>query len=362
MKLFADDGAVLEELALKVAADLATIRGVVDVNPGITPAGDALVVRVDRDRAALEGVEPDALASSLSDLVAGNVTTGIARGEKVVNVRVWIPENARDGVWNLDHLLLHAPDGHRFPVSRIASVTRVSGQPQINRDDLKRMAAVTGRISGRDLGSTIRDVRALLDGKEVLPPGVYYELGGLYEQQQIAFRGLLAVLAAAVVLVFLVLLLLYERFAVAVAVLLTTGLAFGAVCIGLWVTGTELDISAMMGLTMIVGIVTEVSIFYVTETRELAATLDDPRRLLVEAGKNRMRPIAMTTLAAFFALLPLALGIGEGSGMLRPLAIAIDAGLIAQLPLVLLILPVLIQLLSRRGGEATVMSGAAASR
>jgi CzcA family heavy metal efflux pump len=353
VKLFADDGAVLSELAPRIADELGKIPGVVDVNPGITPAGDALVVRVDRDQAALEGVDPETVAQSLSDLVAGSVTTSLSQGEKVINVRAWIPESARAGVWDLEHLLLHAPDGHRFPVSRIATVTRVSGQPQINRDDLKRMAAVTGRIAGRDLGSTIRDVRALLDGKGILPEGVYYRLGGLYEQQQIAFRGLLAVLAAAVLLVFLVLLFLYERFAIAFAVLLTTGLALSAVYIGLWLTGSELDISAMMGLTMIVGIVTEVSIFYVTEARDLERTIADRPRRLVAAGRNRMRPIAMTTLAAFLALLPLALGIGEGSGMLRPLAIAIEAGLVAQFPVVLLVLPVLLHLFDRKQQTAT---------
>jgi len=351
VKLFADDGAVLAELAPKIAAQIGQIAGVVDVNPGIKPAGDALVVRVDRDRAALEGVDPEAVARSLSDLVSGSVTTSLAQGEKVVDVRAWIPQSARGGVWDLERLLLHAPDGHRFPVSRIASVTRVSGQPQIDRDDLKRMAAVTGRIAGRDLGSTIRDVRALLQRKGTLPAGVYYQLGGLYEQQQIAFRGLVAVLAAAVLLVFFVLLFLYERFAVAVAVLLTTGLTSSAVFLGLWVTGTELDISAMMGLTMIVGIATEVSIFYVTEARELEDSIDDRPRRLVEAGKNRMRPIAMTTLAAFLALLPLALGIGEGSGMLQPLAIAIEAGLAAQFPVVLLVLPLLLHLFAGRQGQ-----------
>ncbi len=206
------------------------------------------------------------------------------------------------------------------------------------------MAAVTGRISGRDLGSTLRDVRAALAEPGLLPAGVYYRLGGLYEQQQIAFRGLMAVFAAAVMLVFLVLVFLYERFRMALAMLLTTALALAAVYLGLWLTGTEVNIASMMGLTMIVGIVTEVSIFYVTEYREQAAVAD-VRQRLVAAGRNRMRPIAMTTLAAILALAPLALGIGHGAGMLQPLAVAIEAGLVAQMPLTLLVLPVLLRVM-----------------
>jgi multidrug efflux pump subunit AcrB len=151
-------------------------------------------------------------------------------------------------------------------------------------------------------------------------------------------------LAAAVLLVFALLVFLYERFRVAGAMLGTTLLAGTAVFLGLWLTGTELNFTSMMGLTMVVGIVTEVSIFYFSEYRELAA-VTDPVARLIEAGKNRMRPIAMTTLAAILALMPLALGLGQGSAMEQPLAIAIIAGLTVQLPLALVVLPALLAML-----------------
>jgi multidrug efflux pump subunit AcrB len=105
-----------------------------------------------------------------------------------------------------------------------------------------------------------------------------------------------------------------------------------------------MNITSMMGMTMIVGIVTEVSIFYYSEYEDITDE-DDPFVRLIRAGKDRMRPIAMTTLAAIFALLPLALGIGQGAAMQQPLAIAIIAGLCVQLPLVLVVLPGLLVLL-----------------
>jgi multidrug efflux pump subunit AcrB len=194
------------------------------------------------------------------------------------------------------------------------------------------------------MGSTIRDIKKTLDQPAFLPSGVYYSLGGLYAQQQIAFRGMVAVFTAAVTLVFLLLIFLYERFRVALAMLCTTLLAVSAVFIGLWFTGTELNITSMMGMTMVVGIVTEVSIFYFSEFRELHKHADTTLRF-IEAGVNRMRPIAMTTLAAILALMPLALGFGQGSAMQQPLAIAIIAGLTVQLPLALIVLPVLLEIL-----------------
>jgi multidrug efflux pump subunit AcrB len=103
-----------------------------------------------------------------------------------------------------------------------------------------------------------------------------------------------------------------------------------------------------MGLTMIVGIVTEVGIFYASEYRDLPV-YEDKANTLILAGKNRMRPIAMTTLATILALLPLALGIGQGSAMQRPLAIAIISGLLAQFPLVLVVLPVFLSVYWRHG-------------
>jgi multidrug efflux pump subunit AcrB len=362
IKLFCDDQQTLEELAPKIAGEIGKINGVVEVRDGIVLAGDALEISVDRVKASLEDVDPDSVTRMLADMLDGAVTTQIQRGPKLIDVRVWLPVSWRETTNAIPDLMLRAPDGHKFPLKRIATATTLTGQPEITRDNLKRMLAVTGRISGRDMGSAVADVKARLNQRGTLPAGVTYELGGLYQQQQIAFRGLVLVVLAAVSLVFLLLLFLYESFRVALALLLTTLLAMTAVFMGLWLTGIELNISAIMGMTMIVGIVTEVGIFYFSEYREIASpesVVPNPtpgeqsvnaaelrrhqqeQRIarLILAGNNRLRAIAMTTLAAILALLPLALAIGQGSAMQQPLAVAIIAGLSIQLPLVLIVLP-----------------------
>jgi len=172
-------------------------------------------------------------------------------------------------------------------------------------------------------------------GADMLRPLVIAVIGGLCEQQQIAFRDLTVILIAAILLVFLLLLFLYESFRVAFAMLLVPLFAVAGVFFGLWVTGTEFNITSRMGMTMIVGIVTEIAIFYYSEFRSLPASDDR----LILAGINRMRAISMRAFAAILALLPLALGIGHGSAMQQPLAIAIISGLIFSLPLVLIALP-----------------------
>lgn len=345
VKLFFDAPRPLEETARQVAKRLQSVPGIVGVRDGINPAGDALDIRVDKIRAALEGLDAEAATSLMRDALSGTVTTQVQKGPKMIGVRVWVPETMRDTELDIPRLLLRAPDGHLFPLGRIATVTEVTGRPQISRENLKRMVAVTGRISGRDLGSVMKDVKSVM-AAEQLPRGMYYELGGTYRQQQIAFAGLQRVFAAAVGLVFLLLLYLYESFRVAAAIMAIPLLAVAAVFIGLCVTGIELNISAIMGMTMIIGIVTEVAIFYFSEYFDLLPELGH-RRAAVQAGINRFRPIAMTTLAAILTLLPLAFAMGQGSAMQQPLAVAIISGLVVQLPLVLLVMPVLFDRLSR---------------
>lgn len=169
----------------------------------------------------------------------------------------------------------------------------------------------------------------------------------MYQQQQIAFAGLTRVFAAALGAEFVLLLFLYERFWLPVVIIGCSLLSTTAVFTGLWLTGVKLNITALMGMTMIIGIGTEMAIFYVSEYVSLADIVE-PRLALRQASVDRLRPITMTTLAAILTLLPLALAIGQGSGLQQPLAIAIIAGLMLQYPMVLLVMPTLIGLTLKR--------------
>ncbi|MDP9123465.1 MAG: efflux RND transporter permease subunit [Pseudomonadota bacterium] len=356
VKLFSDNPSQLAALANDVAARLGKVSGVVDVRNGINAAGDALVIKVDRAKAALEGVDPATVAQSTTDGLTGNVATQMLVGVKTVGVRVVTPAGLRRNADDVSAMLIRAPDGHLFPLNRIATVETVTGQPEIGKENLKRMIAVTARIEGRDLGSVMTDVKKMMSAAGVVPAGVHVVYGGLYAQQQIAFSGLLKVFAAAAALVFILLLFIYERFSVAIAIVATSLLSVSAVFIGLWLTGIELNITAMMGMTMVIGIVTEVGIFYFSEQREVeeGRSLHDS---MVLAGQNRMRPIAMTTIAAILTLLPLAFALGQGSEMQQPLAVAIISGLVVQLPLVLLAMPAF-HVLMRRERTQSAAAGA----
>ncbi len=347
VKLFGDDAAALRRLAPQIAERLAGVPGVVEVFDGVVVAGDAIKTTVNRTRAAIDGLDAETVTRQIRDQIGGSVVSEIQAGEKVIGVRIWSPADRRRSIQPIQELRIRAADGHYVPLRRIATIDVEEGQAQVVRENLKQMVACTARIEGRDLGSTLRDVQAAI-APVTLPAGVYAEYGGLYREQQQSFRDLLVVFVGAVALVTLLLLFLYERVAVVLSVLITTLLSTSGVFVGLWVTGTELDISSMMGLTMIVGIVTEVAIFYFAELGL------DPRpepAALILAGRMRMRPILMTSGIAIFALMPLALGIGAGSAMQTPLAIAIISGLILAVPLVLFLMPALYLVFGRTGSN-----------
>lgn len=352
VKLFGDNPTDLETAARSTAKALGTLPGIVDVKNGLNPAGDALLMSVDPVKAAVEGMTPAAVAQQVGTLGNGEIAAQLPRGPKTVGVRVWLPPGGRQSLNALGRLRIDGTDGRAFALSRVAKFSEVSGQPEVTRDNLKRLVAVTARIDGRDLGSAVSDVKRLLDKPGNLPPGIYYALGGLYEQQQIAFRGLAIVLVAAVALVFTLLLFLYERVRVALVVLAMPLLALPAVFVGLWIAHVDVNISAMMGMTVVVGIVTEVAIFFVSELQVHLKTHGLVEAIAL-ARSQRLRPIVMSALAALLTLMPLALAIGQGSEMQQPLAIAIVAGLLLEVPLVLVVLPVLLRFVLRSSVDPT---------
>jgi CzcA family heavy metal efflux pump len=353
VKIFGDDPAVLNEIAPKVAEAIMAVPGVTEIRDGVVIAGDAFDIRVDPLKAGLEGLTPDAVSTQVEAYLSGTVATQVRNVDRTIDVRVWVPPTLRANPNDIRELRLNAPDGHQVPLNRIAQITLLTGQPEINRDNLKPMTAVTARIVGRDLGSTAAEVKAVLDKSGLFTQGTYFEMGGLYAQQQIAFRGLIAVLIAAFALVFALLIFLYERLMLAILIILMPLSAMAAVFMGLWITGIELNISAMMGMTMVVGIVTEIAIFYFSEYELLIREGKSHDEAVIAAGANRFRPIAMTTIAAILALLPLAIGLGQGSDMQKPLAVAIISGLIVQMPLVLLVMPLAFSVLHRNPRKST---------
>ena len=343
VKLFGEDPTQLAQGAEKVAGAISRIPGVVEVNDGLRVSGDAIAISVDRGAARMAGLDPATIATQLQAQVGGTIATHVLSGEQTINIRVRAPQDLRSRAALVAGLPLRSPDGRMTTVGAVARISILAGQRQLTREDLAPFIPVTARLEGKDLGSGIREVQSTVRSLG-LPASIRIEYGGLYPQQKQSFRDLSTVFVAALLLCALLLTLLFENWAFTLAVIASVLISTSAVFFGLWLTGTELDISAMMGLTMVVGMLTELAIFYLAE-------LESEHRIdaasLLKAGEARLRPILMSALIAILTLLPLALGIGRGSGLQRPLATAIIFGLSLGALLILVLLPMLVMLFSR---------------
>jgi multidrug efflux pump subunit AcrB len=354
ISLSAKNPAVLGAVAVRVAKAIRAVPGIepASVIDGVVPAGDALDIHVDPAAAAMEGLTVAQVRDQVYHYLHGAVVTSYLGSVQDIGVRLWLsPPERRIYRSQLGDLPIRAPDGRMLRLASVATVRFVAGQPELTRDNLAQIVAVTAQIGGGyALSTTIAGVKQVLSKPGLLPPGVMYTLGGQYKQEQLAVHGMIRVFGAALVAELILLLFLYERFVTPVVIMLSALISTGAVFVGLWLTRVELNITAMMGMVMIVGISTEMAIFYVSEYQTLARSM--PRReALYEAALNRLRPITMSTLAMILALVPLAAAIsGSGDQMLQPLAIAIIAGAIVQLPLVLLVMPVVLWLTERYEG------------
>jgi multidrug efflux pump subunit AcrB len=352
VQLSAKNPDVLDQIAPNVAGAIAKVPGVepASVNSGVVPAGDALEIHVDPAAAASQGITPDEVRTQVYHYLNGAVVTKYLGQVQDIGIRLWLnPLSEKLYRDQLGQMLIHASNGRVFPLKQVAEVAFVAGQPQITRNNLAQVVPVTAELrSGHDLGSTVAAVRKALQKPGVLSNEVYYSIGGQYKQQQMAAAGMIKVFVAAAIGEFILLLFLYQRFLLPIVIIVSAMVSSSAVFIGLWLTGIELNITAMMGMVMIIGIGTEMAIFFASEYQELEKTMSQ-REALRAAALNRLRPIMMSTLAMVLALLPLGAAIsGSGDQMLQPLAIAIISGIVVQLPLVLLAVPVVLGLAHRR--------------
>jgi len=358
VKLFGNRQADLEPQARKVAAVLRTIPGVVDVFDGITVAGPAWVVQPDPGRAGLYGLSAKQIQAALEYAAAGVVVAKVPEAEREIGMRVVYPPEYKRDPGLLAALRIPMPKGGTVRLSEVASIHQEPGQTEIDREDLQSVVAVTARLSRRDMGSALAEIQSVLPQKVTLPPGIRLEYGGLYQQQQASFRGLLAVVAVALLLVFAIMLFEFGAFRPPVVIILVQVMSALGVFALLRITSTALNISSMLGLVMIVGIVAENAIFVFHYAYLFQRQGVPLRESLIEAGLIRSRPILMTTLVAVLALMPLAVGWGFGAQLQKPLAIAIIGGFSLSSVLLLYALPVFFATYARprSGGRESQLS------
>ncbi len=354
IKLFSENLDLLRAWAPRVGDAIKKISGVTDVKNGIedTISGPAITFHVEPSVAARAGFTPQELELAASAVFQGEpAPTPVVVNSRAYTLRVTFPPSSRASLNSIRNTLLVSSSGKVGTLGSLTTITEDSGQLEVRRENLQRDVTVTGRLQGVSLGTGVARVQQVVS-KLGLPAGIRIEYGGLYQEQQQSFHDLSIVLAAAVVLVFIVLLIEFGQFAAPVAILTSALLSTSGVLLALLITGTTFNLSSFMGLIMVIGIVAKNGILLLDADAKYRAEGMPPREAMIEAGERRLRPILMTALAAMAGMIPLALAIGKGSQMLQPLAIAVIGGLLASMFLSLVVTPAVYQWLTHpRGGE-----------
>ena len=354
IKLFNNDAALLAKTGPQVADAISKIKGVVDVKDGVenTTSGPALNYQIDPAVTSRAGFTPDEVAIDASAILEGEpAATPVVVNNRAYTVRVRFPDANRANIEAMKNTLLASSAGRTATLGSLATVTQIPGQTEIRRENLQRDLEVTARFEGIDLGTGISKVQAEI-AKLHLPSSIRIEYGGLYAEQQQTFRDFVFVFVMAFAFVFAVLLFEFRSFSAPTAILASALLSTAGVFFALLITGTTFSVSAFMGLIMVIGIVAKNGILLLDAEHEFRRAGFAPEDAMMRAGRRRLRPIAMTAIAAIAGMLPLAFALGAGSEMLQPLAIAVIGGILISMVLSLLVTPAVHFYLTGRREEA----------
>jgi hydrophobic/amphiphilic exporter-1 (mainly G- bacteria), HAE1 family len=365
-----EDLPTLKGYAARIKEELYGVPGIVDLE--VTLEHDAPEYRlwVDRERASDVGVDTALIARTVGALVGGQAVstfedeTGEAR-----EVRVRLAAASRQDAAQVERLRLAVARAGAPALVTLADVAhyRLGTTPsEINRRDLSREVVVSANLDDVPLGTAVAAVRAATSRLE-LAPGYRVSISGESEDMEESFGYMLEALVLAIVFVYLILAAQFESFVDPLAIMLSLPLSIVGMAGMLLLTGDTINIMSLIGLIMLMGLVTKNAILLVDFAKVLRSRGLSRRDALVEAGRTRLRPIVMTTVAMIFGMLPLAFAIGSGAEMRAPMARAVIGGLITSTLLTLLVVPVVYSLLDdltawarrHRHGVAHAARGAA---
>jgi HAE1 family hydrophobic/amphiphilic exporter-1 len=336
--LYADDLEQLRDTSITLAEALAARPGFVDVRSSLEAGNPEVQVIFDRRRVAALGLDIASLSTTLSQRVQGVVPTRFKEADRQIDVRVLNEASSRATLEDVRRLVVPGPDGSNLRLLALADVLPARGPAEIHRLQQQRAALVTANLEGLSLGSAILEVERVL-GATALPTGMTAEIGGQNREMQVSFQSLQFAVLLAIFLVYLVMASTFESLIHPFIVLLTIPLAAIGVVAGLLATRTTVTVIVLIGAVMLVGIVVNNAIVLIDTINRLRREGIEKLEAVVRAGHVRLRPILMTTLTTTLALIPMALGLGEGGELRAPLAITVGSGLVLSTLLTLVVIP-----------------------
>ncbi|HSH29274.1 MAG TPA: efflux RND transporter permease subunit, partial [Thiohalobacter sp.] len=325
-------------LARQTVERIGDVTGITDVQISREAGIPQREVQVDRAKLADLGLSPRDVSELIETAVAGSRAGEYRVAGNSYRILVQLQDAEQRSLDEILDLTLLTPDGEQVVLRNLVDTRSGTGPVAIERKDQQRLVTVSANVAGRDLGSVAAEVQERL---AQIPRPVGYDLivAGTFEEQQQAYSELMTSLLLALLLVYMVLASQYESLRDPLVVMLSVPVAAVGVLVTLFLTHTTLNLQSGIGCLMLAGIVVNNAILLVDQAGRLRREGQPTRKALLEAGRRRLRPVLMTTLTTLLALLPLALGIGEGADAQAPLARAVIGGLTASTLLTLALVP-----------------------
>lgn len=341
------DIATLEDLATQVRDAMLTTPGVAEAQVNREPGTPEVLLTVDRLKAATLGLNVSDIAQAMETTIGGTRTSMFRQEGDEYNIIVRLKEQDRLSVSQVGSVPLVTVNGQTIPASSVVSMRRQAGPVSIERQNQERVIFVSGALADRDLGGVIRD----LDGKLRTiskPEDYHFEYGGEYEEQQKAFWELTLAALIAITLVYMVMAAQFESLRDPFIILFSIPVSAVGVLWILVLTDTTFNMQGFLGVIMLAGIVVNNAIILVDYANQLRREEGyGVREALITAGSRRLRPVLMTTATTVLGLLPMALGIGEGSELQEPMARVVIGGLVSSTLITLILIPVVYTLIER---------------
>jgi CzcA family heavy metal efflux pump len=353
---------IAEKMAEEVAAIVRSTPGAKDVRVSREQDYPQQNIVVDRERAALLGLSVGQVARAVQTFINGydaSIFSDPHTGNQY-DISVRAQESDRSSLSDLSQIFAFNDQGRPIPLDNIATISRGAGPIQIERKYQQRIIHVTANTFGRDLGSVGKDIQSKLDQLQ-LPPNFKINLSGAVESQQESFIALLGAFILAVVLVYMVLASQFKSLLDPFIIMFSVPLGLIGVLWALFLTETNLSVTSFMGIIMMAGIVVSNGILLVDYTNRLRSRGMPLEEAVVLAGRTRLRPILMTTLCTILGLIPMAVGLGEGSESNAPMAIAVIGGLSVSTLLTLVFIPTLYTIFEQRFKREIHVEGKEAS-
>ncbi len=341
IKIFGYDRDIALQLGSQLEERMKKVEGVAEITKSYSDPKPEFQILLDRNRIAVLGLSVYQVATTVEASIKGKIATKYREGGDEYDVVVQFDEAFRQSKKDLDNIFITSVTGAQIPLKNVATIIPGEAAAQIDREDQERMISVSCSVSGRDLQSVLKDIERELNNMQ-FPPEFRWVVGGSAEDMQESFMWLGIAIIAAIFLVYMVMASQFESLLDPFIIIFTVPLAIIGAIWGLFLTGTTLSVTALIGMVLLVGIVVNNGIVLVDYINQLRDKHGFHLWVaILTGGKRRMRPILMTALTTIFAMVPIALKLGSGAELWVPMARAVIGGLTLATIITLVLIPII---------------------